>query len=232
MNKNINILVVDDEETIVEVIEAYLKRSGYNVFKAYDGNEALIKFNKEKIDLVILDLMLPDINGEEVCKVIKKEKDIPVIMLTAKINEEEILNGFNLGADDYVVKPFSVKQLVARVSAVLRRVKNENKPIVSINNEDLIINKESHEVIKAGEKIILTRSEYNVLLILSENINRVFTRGELIDRAMGEEVDVFDRVIDSHIKNLRAKIEDNSKEPKYILTVYGVGYKFGGKKDD
>lgn len=233
MNNNINILVVDDEETIVDVIEAYLKNAGYNVFTAYDGKEAISIFNKENINLIILDLMLPDISGEEVCKIIKKEKDVPTIMLTAKINEDDILNGFNLGADDYVVKPFSVKQLVARVSAVLRRVKAlPSSPILSFNNGDLIINLESHEVKKNNKLITLTRSEYNILLTLSESIKRVFTRNELIDRVMGEDVDVFDRIIDSHIKNLRSKIEDDSKSPKYILTIYGVGYKFGGNKDD
>lgn len=233
MNNNINILVVDDEETIVDVIEAYLKNTGYNVFTAYDGKEAISIFNNENINLIILDLMLPDISGEEVCKIIKNEKDVPIIMLTAKINEDDILNGFNLGADDYVVKPFSVKQLIARVSAVLRRVKDlSSSPILSFNNGDLIINLESHEVKKNNKLITLTRSEYNILLTLSENIKRVFTRNELIDRVMGEDVDVFDRIIDSHIKNLRSKIEDDSKSPKYILTIYGVGYKFGGNKDD
>lgn len=233
MNNNINILVVDDEETIVDVIEAYLKNAGYNVFTAYDGKEAISIFNNENINLIILDLMLPDISGEEVCKIIKKETDIPIIMLTAKINEGDILNGFNLGADDYVVKPFSVKQLIARVSAVLRRVKDlYSNPILSFNNGDLIINLESHEVKKNNKLITLTRSEYNILLTLSKNVKRVFTRNELIDRVMGEDVDVFDRIIDSHIKNLRSKIEDDSKSPKYILTIYGVGYKFGGNKDD
>lgn len=233
MNNNINILVVDDEKTIVDVIEAYLKKAGYNVFKSYDGKEAITIFNNENIDLIILDLMLPDISGEEVCKIIKTEKDVPIIMLTAKINEDDILNGFNLGADDYVVKPFSVKQLMARVSAILRRVKNlPSSPILSFNNGDLIINLESYEVKKNNKLITLTRSEYNILLTLSENVKRVFTRNELIDRVMGEDVDVFDRIIDSHIKNLRSKIEDDSKSPKYILTIYGVGYKFGGNKDD
>lgn len=232
MNKNINILVVDDEETIVDVIEAYLKNVGYNVFKAYDGKEAVTLFNNENIHLVILDLMLPDISGEEVCQIIKTEKDVPIIMLTAKINEDDILNGFNLGSDDYVVKPFSVKQLIARVSAVLRRVKDTSTPILSFNDGDLLINIESHEVKKNNKLITLTRSEYNILLTLSENIKRVFTRNELIDKVMGEDVDVFDRIIDSHIKNLRSKIEDDSKSPKYILTIYGVGYKFGGNKDD
>ena len=229
----LDVLIVEDEEKILDVIEAYLKNAGYNVFTAYDGKEAISIFNNENINLIILDLMLPDISGEEVCKIIKNEKDVPIIMLTAKINEDDILNGFNLGADDYVVKPFSVKQLIARVSAVLRRVKDlSSSPILSFNNGDLIINLESHEVKKNNKLITLTRSEYNILLTLSENIKRVFTRNELIDRVMGEDVDVFDRIIDSHIKNLRSKIEDDSKSPKYILTIYGVVYKFGGNKDD
>lgn len=229
---SIDILVVDDEERIVEIVEVYLKSLGYNVFKAYDGNEAMRIFEREDINLIILDLMLPDISGEEICKKVKQKKDIPIIMLTAKSNECEILNGFSLGTDDYVVKPFSIKQLVARVSAVLNRYKKEIINTVSFNDKDLVINRESHEVMKSGEVIQLTSTEFNVLLLLSENIKRVFTRGELLDKVMSEESDVFDRIIDSHIKNIRAKIEDNTKNPKYITTIYGVGYKFCGKKDD
>lgn len=232
MKNNINILVVDDEKTIVDVIEVYLKKEGYTVFTASNGNEALKIFNDKKINLIILDLMLPDISGEEICKKIKNQIDIPIIMLTAKVNEDDVLNGFKQGADDYVIKPFSVKQLIARVTAILRRYKVNKNEIMSFNNRDLIIDKDKCEVKKKGDIVKLTPSEYKLLLIFSENSKKLFTRNELLDKAIGEEIDAIDRIIDSHIKNLRSKIEDNSKEPKYILTVYGMGYKFDGKKDD
>ncbi|MBM6818049.1 response regulator transcription factor [Clostridium saudiense] len=232
MKNNINILVVDDEKTIVDVIEVYLKKEGYTVFTASNGTEALKIFNDKKINLIILDLMLPDISGEEICKKIKNQIDIPIIMLTAKVNEDDVLNGFKQGADDYVIKPFSVKQLIARVTAILRRYKVNKNEIMSFNNRDLIIDKDKCEVKKNGDIVKLTPSEYKLLLIFSENSKKLFTRNELLDKAIGEEIDAIDRIIDSHIKNLRSKIEDNSKEPKYILTVYGMGYKFDGKKDD
>ena len=227
-----NILIVDDEKTIVDVVEVYLINAGYNVFKAYDGKEALDKFYNENIDLIILDLMLPDINGEEICRTVKNKSNVPIIMLTAKIDEDNILEGFSLGADDYVVKPFSIKQLVARVSAVLRRGKENSSSILSFNDKDLIINNDTYEVKKSGRAVALTPSEYKILSILSENKRKVFTRDELLNNVMGNDYDAFDRIIDSHIKNLRAKIEDNSKKPVYILTVYGIGYKFGGEKDE
>lgn len=232
MKNNINILVVDDEKTIVDVIEVYLKKEGYTVFTASNGTEALKIFNNKKINLIILDLMLPDISGEDICKKIKNQIDIPIIMLTAKVNEDDVLNGFKQGADDYVIKPFSVKQLIARVTAILRRYKVNKNEIMSFNNRDLIIDKDKCEVKKKGDIVKLTPSEYKLLLIFSENSKKLFTRNELLDKAIGEEIDAIDRIIDSHIKNLRSKIEDNSKEPKYILTVYGMGYKFDGKKDD
>lgn len=232
MKNNINILVVDDEKTIVDVIEVYLKKEGYTVFTASNGTEALKIFNDKKINLIILDLMLPDISGEDICKKIKNQIDIPIIMLTAKVNEDDVLNGFKQGADDYVIKPFSVKQLIARVTAILRRYKVNKNEIMSFNNRDLIIDKDKCEVKKNGDIVKLTPSEYKLLLIFSENSKKLFTRNELLDKAIGEEIDAIDRIIDSHIKNLRSKIEDNSKEPKYILTVYGMGYKFDGKKDD
>ena len=227
-----NILIVDDEKTIVDVVEVYLLNAGYNVSKAYDGKEALDKFYNENIDLIILDLMLPDISGEEICRTVKNKSNVPIIMLTAKIDEDNILEGFSLGADDYVVKPFSVKQLVARVSAVLRRGKENSSSILSFNDKDLIINNDTYEVKKSGRAVALTPSEYKILSILSENKRKVFTRDELLNNVMGNDYDAFDRIIDSHIKNLRAKIEDNSKKPVYILTVYGIGYKFGGEKDE
>lgn len=229
------ILVVDDEAKIVEVVKSYLENQGFKVYEAYNGKQALEMFEKVNPSLVVLDLMLPDISGEEVCKTLRKISRIPIIMLTAKVEEENILNGLDIGADDYVTKPFSPKQLVARVIALLRRVNGENIPlanIMSFNNEDLIINSLSHEVKKNGNIVNLTPNEYNILITMIKYPKKVFTREELIESALGEEFDGFDRTIDAHIKNLRQKIENNTKEPIYILTVYGIGYRFGGEKSE
>ncbi|WP_027634666.1 response regulator transcription factor [Clostridium hydrogeniformans] len=226
--KNKNILIVDDERKIVEVIEAYLEKENYNILKAYNGNDALKIFHKEDIDLILLDLMLPDIKGEDICKEIREESEVPIIMLTAKVQEDDILNGFSIGSDDYITKPFSPRQLVARVNAVLKRSVKCKEEILSFNQGDLIIDTGNYEVVKGGEKINLTATEFKILLILATN-NKVFTRGELLDRSMGDDLEVYDRVIDSHIKNIRQKIEINSKKPSYIKTVHGIGYKFGGE---
>ncbi|MEW8955429.1 response regulator transcription factor [Clostridium sp.] len=226
--RNKNILIVDDEKKIVEVIEAYLKRESYNIFKAYNGNDALSIFYKENIDLIILDLMLPDIKGEEICKEIREVSEVPIIMLTAKVQEEDILNGFSIGSDDYMTKPFSPRQLVARINAVIKRSVKNKDDILSFNNGDLLIDANNYDVMKCGEKVNLTATEFKILLILATN-NKVFTRGELLDKSMGDEFEVYDRVIDSHIKNIRHKIETNSKKPLYIKTVHGIGYKFGGE---
>lgn len=224
------ILVVDDELKIVEIIKTYLENSGYSVLSAYNGKDALDIFEKNRPNLVILDLMLPDISGEEICMTIRKKSRVPILMLTAKIEEEDILKGLDIGADDYVIKPFSAKQLVARVNALMRRITNEPELLASIIsfNDDLSINSLSHEVKKNGELVNLTPNEYKILVTLIKHPHKTFTREELLDLALGEDYSGFDRTIDTHIKNLRQKIETDSKSPKYILTVHGVGYKFGG----
>lgn len=230
-NKDISILVVDDEGKIVEVIESYLQKEGFRVATAFNGKQALEAYNKTKPDLVVLDLMLPDISGEEVCRQIRSMGSTPVIMLTAKVEEENILNGLNIGADDYVTKPFSPKQLVARINAVLRRTKpsNQGSKIMTFNNGDLAIDQENHDVKKKGLSLNLTPVEYEILLRLARFPKKVFTREELIAFALGDDYEGYDRTIDTHIKNLRQKLEDNTKEPRYIVTVYGVGYRFGGE---
>ena len=226
----IDILIVEDEVKILEVLEAYLKKAGYGVITALNGNEALDKYEQYNPKLIILDLMLPDISGEKICETIRKESDVPIIMLTAKVEEESILNGFSLGIDDYITKPFSPKQVVARVNAILKRTLNYKQDnILRFNNENLVLNLDNYEVRKNDNLIELTPSEFKILLTLCESPKKVFTRGELLDRALGDDSDVYDRIIDSHIKNLRSKIEDNSKSPKYIITVHGIGYKFGGE---
>lgn len=228
-----NILLVDDEEKIVEVLEAYLNKERYKVFSCHNGKEALKIFHREKIDLILLDLMLPDLSGEEVCKVIREESCVPIIMLTAKTEEEDLLKGFNIGADDYVTKPFSVKQLIARIKAIMRRSSScpkEGNNILLFNNGELKINLDTREVLVRGEAINLTSTEFNILLCLSSYPKKIFTRDEIIELVLGDKSDSFDRVIDSHIKNLRSKIEENTRKPKFIITVYGVGYKFEGEK--
>jgi DNA-binding response OmpR family regulator len=231
MGRDIKILIVDDEAKIVEVIKSYLEKEGFEAVTAYNGKEAIDQYKRHMPDLVILDLMLPDISGEEVCGQIRLIGTTPIIMLTAKVEEDYILNGLNLGADDYITKPFSPRQLIARTKAVLRRTQNTQDMgiILNYNSGELIINIESHSVKKNDQLVNLTPVEFEILLKLAKNPKKVFTREELIAFVLGDDYEGYDRTIDTHIKNLRQKIETNSKEPQYILTVYGVGYKFGGE---
>jgi DNA-binding response OmpR family regulator len=226
------ILIVDDEIKIVEVVKSYLKNSGFSVCEAYSGIEALEKFDKENPVLIILDLMLPDISGEEICQSIRKKSRVPIIMLTAKVGEEDILKGLHIGADDYITKPFSPRQLVARVEAVLRRASDAMVPLsgyISFNNDELIIDSLKREVRRQDEVINLTPNEYKLLLTMVKYPDKTFTREELICLAFGEDFEGYNRTIDTHIKNIRQKIETDPKNPRYILTVHGVGYRFGGE---
>ncbi len=221
----VDILIVEDEVKILEVLEAYLKKAGYGVITAINGSEAIYKYKQYNPRLIILDLMLPDISGEKICEIIRKKSEVPIIMLTAKVEEESILKCFSLGTDDYITKPFSPKQVVARVNAVLKRALNYKQDnVLSFNKGDLVINLDTYEVRQGNNLVELTPSEFKILLALCESPKKVFSRGELLDRALGDDSDVYDRIIDSHIKNLRSKIEENSKNPKYILTVHGIGY--------
>lgn len=226
------ILVVDDEERIVEIVESYLLKSNYAVLKAYNGTEALRLFYSNPVALVVLDLMLPDISGEEVCKTIRKTSRVPLLMLTAKAEEEQILKGLDIGADDYVIKPFSPRQLMARIGALLRRAQGEDyrvSSVLSFNRQELVIDTLRHEVTKNGVRISLTPIEFNLLSTMAKTPSRIYTRDDLIQFALGDAYDGFDRSLDSHIKNLRHKIETDTKNCKYILTVHGLGYKFGGE---
>lgn len=226
------ILVVDDEVKIAEVVRSYLEKSGYEVFEAYNCAQAQGVLDAQQPDLMILDLMLPDMSGEEFCKLVRKKSRIPIIMLTAKVEEADILKGLDIGADDYITKPFSVRQLVARVQALLRRSGNESVPLtnlLSFNDSDLVIEALKHEVRKQGELVNLTPNEFKILMTLAATPHKVFTREALIESALGMDFDGYDRTVDSHIKNLRQKIESDTKNPKYILTVHGVGYRFGGE---
>lgn len=224
------ILIVEDEPKIVEAVVAYLEKSGYNPFVAYDGEKALCLFNNINPDLIVLDLMLPKISGEEICKTIRKKSRVPIIMLTAKINEEEKVNGLNIGADDYVTKPFSPRELMARINSLLRRADEGVAPLfhtMTWNNNDLEVDLNSYTVKKSGVNANVTRNEFKLLCAMIKYPTKTFTREELIEIAFGTDYDGFERNIDSHIKNLRSKIEDDTASPKYILTVRGVGYKFG-----
>lgn len=232
MAESNKILVVDDEPKIVEVITSYLENSNYMVYPAYNGRQALEVYDKVRPCLVILDLMLPDMMGEEVCQRLRRISRVPIIMLTAKADEEDFLNGLHLGADDYVTKPFSPKQLIARVQALLRRTLNEAGPLASLlsfNNDDLVIDSLKHEVRKKNNIASLTPNEYKILISMVKFPQKVFTREELLTIALGDDYHGFDRTIDTHIKNLRQKIETDPKIPKYILTIHGIGYRFGGE---
>ncbi len=225
------ILVVDDEPKIVDVVRSYLENRAFLVQVAYTGKHTLELFERASFALVILDLMLPDLSGEEICQTLRQKSNVPIIMLTAKIEEESVLRGLDIGADDYVTKPFSPRQLLARVKALLRRTEElpasqENE--ISINDNDLVINYENHEVKKQGNILNLTPNEFKLLTTLLKYPKKVFTREELITLVIGEDFGGYDRIIDTHIKNLRQKIETDAKNPFYILTVHGIGYRFGG----
>ena len=224
-----NILVVEDEKNISDVIKAYLIKDDFNVFLAYDGEEAMDQFNNNDIHLIILDLMIPKISGEEVCKRIRAISEVPIIMLTAKTDEENRIEGLSIGADDYVLKPFSPRELVSRVKALIRRSYRDFKPlaeVLSFNNESLEILIDEMKVKVRGHYVDLTTIEFKVLLSLVSNPNIVLSREQLITSALGDEYEGYDRTIDTHIKNIRQKIEDEPKKPEYIQTVYGAGYKF------
>ena len=229
------ILVVEDDRKIAKVVKVYLEGEGFRVFTAEKGKEALDIALKEPLSLVILDLMLPDMSGEEICQELKEIGDFPVIMLTAKSSEEERVAGFGLGADDYVVKPFSPRELMARVKAVMKRSQKQDisdKGPISFNKGKLSIDSRSYEVRNKDLLLTLTPTEFKILSVLAGSPGRVFTRGELVDGALGYQFEGYERSIDAHIKNIRQKIEDDPRSPLFITTVYGVGYKFSGKKDD
>lgn len=231
---DINILIVEDEKGISKIIKSYLEKEGYNVFQAFDGKEGLNYFENEEIDLILLDLMIPEISGEELIKEIRNKSNVPVIMVTAKVNEEDIINGLKLGADDYMTKPFSPKELVQRIKTVLRRIEKYNIPradIIKTTDGRLEMDLEYNRFFKDGKEVSLTKNEFQIVKTLFSNPNKIFTREEIIEITFGFDYDAYDRAIDTHIKNIRQKIEDNPKKPSYIKTIYGMGYKSGGVDD-
>jgi Response regulators consisting of a CheY-like receiver domain and a winged-helix DNA-binding domain len=224
-----NILIIEDEKSVSDVVKAYLEREGYGVYSTENGLDGIEVFRKERIDLVILDLMLPDIDGEEVCKILRKISDVYIFMLTAKSTLSDKIEGLNIGADEYLTKPLSPRELTARVNALFRRVGCKKENVISFNDNKLIIDVDKRLVKLSGEEINLTPNEFDILYILASNQGKVFTREAIIERAFGMEFDGSDRSIDVHIKNLRKKIEEDTKSPQHIVTVTKIGYKFGDK---
>ena len=221
------ILVVDDEPKIVKTVRAYLENSGFRVVTADSGQMALTVYRHEKPALVVLDLGLPGMDGLDVARTLQRDSSVPIIMLTARVDEADRLIGLELGADDYVTKPFSPRELVARVRAVLRRAGGEREtPPAPIASGDIQIDLERRQVTVGQKMIELTPTEFDLLVVLARHPGRVFTRLELLDRVQGYAFEGYERTVDAHIKNLRHKVEPDPKEPRYILTVYGVGYRF------
>ncbi|MFC1961859.1 response regulator [Chloroflexota bacterium] len=221
------ILVVDDERKIVEILKAYLEREGYRVITAYDGHSALELARSDPPDLIILDLMLPEVSGWDVCRELRKKSDVPIIMLTARDDTTDKIIGLELGADDYVTKPFDPKEIISRVRAVLRRSEGKAVSKAILNVGDVIIDTEKRLVRRGNQNIELTPIEFDLLRVLAENPGRVYSRMQLLDMVQGDAYEGYERTVDSHIKNLRKKLELDPEHPGYIITVYGVGYKLG-----
>jgi len=229
MNKG-RILVIEDEDKIAKILKAYLEKEGFMVTVAPTGQKALSTL-KDRFDLIILDLMLPDMDGEDICQTIRKDSDTPIIMLTAKSEEDDRVKGLGIGADDYVVKPFSPRELVARVKALLRRLKG-SKENISFNNGNLVIDSFRFDVRKDGSIVILTPTEFKLLHCLADRPGQIFSRQQLVNVILGYDFEGYDRTIDAHIKNIRHKIEEDPRNPLYIKTVYGIGYRFIGQPDE
>jgi len=221
------ILVVDDEAKIVKLVRSYLEQAGYTVVEAGDGQTALIQARREKPDLVVLDLGLPGIDGLEVARTLRRERDTPIIMLTARIEDTDRIVGLELGADDYVTKPFNPRELVARVRAVLRRTGGALPAPEMLRAGGLVLDLGGHEATLDGRPVELTPTEFALLAVLLQNPGRAFTRLELLERVQGYAYEGYERTIDAHIKNLRAKLGDDPRHPHYVQTVFGVGYKLG-----
>ena len=225
------ILVVDDEQRIVRQARDYLEHGGFRVLEAGDGKSALTLARQSRPDLIVLDLNLPGMDGLDVCRTLRRESDIPIIMLTARVEETDRLIGLELGADDYISKPFSPRELVARVRVILRRVQRDVVQNSLLRAADLEIDLSGHRVLRGGEQVQLSRTEFNLLIILAQHPGQTFSRTQLVDRLHNISFQGFDRSIDAHIKNLRRKLEPDPAAPRYVLTVFGVGYKFSGEEN-
>jgi two-component system alkaline phosphatase synthesis response regulator PhoP len=223
------ILIVDDEPQLVRVLTSYFEQSGFRVLAAYRGDEALQVFRAKHPDLVVLDLSLPGMDGLDVAREIRRQGQTPILMLTARVEESDRLVGLELGADDYVTKPFSPREVVARVRAILRRAQAASAPREIIRTADLEIDLVRHTAVQNGKELDLTPTEFNLLSALASQPGRAFTRMQLLETAQGSAFEGYERTIDAHIKNLRAKVEPDPKNPSHILTVFGIGYRFEEK---
>ncbi|MBN1991060.1 MAG: response regulator transcription factor [Anaerolineae bacterium] len=227
------ILVVDDDKQIVRLVRSYLEQAGYRVLTAYDGETALHAIRREQPDLVVLDLMLPDRNGWEITRIVRREPslaNLPIIMLTARVEDSDKIVGLELGADDYIAKPFNPREVVARVRAVLRRAANSAAPPQILQVGALRLNLDRHQATMNNTPLDFTPTEFNLLKVLVEHSGRAFTRLELIEKGLGYAYEGLERTVDSHIKNLRKKIGVDEDNPMYIETVYGVGYRLRGEE--
>jgi DNA-binding response OmpR family regulator len=227
-----HILIVEDEKKIRDVVIAYIEREGWRADFTSDGHEAVSKFDSEQHDLVILDLKLEGLPGEQVCERIREKSSVPIIMLTSKSREEDTIHGLQLGADDYIIKPFKVKELIARIHALFRRIAPEEKiqKIMTFNKERLVVNFETKEVLVENQLITLTGTEFKLLSIFVKHPKKIFARSDLAYQVQGYRT-CSGRTIDAHVKNLRKKVEADSKEPEYILTKIGSGYQFAAELD-
>jgi len=226
MNEMATILIIEDEAELVRVLRSYLEQAGYNVLSAYRGDTGLSTWEHKRPDLVILDLNLPGMDGLDVAREIRRRGDTPILMLTARVEESDQLVGLELGADDYITKPFSPRVVVARVRSLLRRASSAPTQVKILRVADLEIDLEAHTVRRAGELVELTPTEFNLLVTLAGQPGRAFSRLQLLEASQGTAYEGYERTIDAHIKNLRAKIETHPKIPRYIETVFGVGYRF------
>ncbi len=221
-----SVLVVDDEPKIVQLARDYLEHAGFGVLTAGDGRAALAAARTKRPDLVVLDLGLPEIDGLDVARTLRRESNVPIVMLTARDDEMDRVIGLELGADDYVTKPFSPRELVARVRAVLRRTERADEPADVVRAGDVELDVPRMRVEVAGRPVDLTATEFELLATIARQPGRIFTRAQLLDALHGVAFESYERAIDTHVKNLRRKLEPDPRQPRYILTVYGVGYRF------
>lgn len=225
------ILVVDDEPQIVRILKGYLEDAGFRVMGSADGRNAMILFSREKPDFVILDLNLPGLDGLEICRTIRDTSSVPILMLTARSEEADKIVGLELGADDYIVKPFSPREIVARVKTILRRTGDGGSTPETIQAGNLMIDIDKHTVKLSGRQVDLTPTEFEILVTLARQPRRVFSRMQLLESALDINYEGYDRTIDTHIKNIRNKLEPDPKNPVYIQTVFGLGYKFESREN-
>lgn len=231
MKRN-SVLLVDDDLKLVQLLRAYFEKDNFIVYEANGGLAALREAREKQPDIMVLDLMLPGMAGWDVCKKIRQDSNLPILMLTARDEESDRLIGLEIGADDYVTKPFSPREVVARAKAILRRTQNMLVASRIVKTESLTINLDQHQVEKNGLPLEFTPTEFNILLLLVENANRVFSRLQIVEQTQGYSFEGYERTIDAHIKNIRRKLEENPRDPKFIVTVYGIGYKFVGDANE